>query len=332
MALKILRSLDAHGSVSLAKLLPQVNLLIRDASRMANTLLITPFAARTQCLPGGTHFVTDKIKFEAMPDAIKIAVSDYLDEIEEAELGRLVRLRPAFTIPVNDVPTLKALSSKEERCSLALQMHRFCLEYFALRPVPMIAFMHDGKKIVHHEIDRDGLLFSEKGEIGFSAEAWEKQLAYAKFAYEAAEKSPAFEPIVTRLCRAFREGPTPDGMIDLAIAMEGLVQTKIEIKFQFSLFNSLISSSDLDIRQNRFQLLRSLYDARSLVVHGGKPSASEKRKIDKVVEEWDALIALARGNLTYYLNFCAQNSHKDWGDHLWWLALGAKRFTPEDAA
>jgi hypothetical protein len=297
---------------------------------MANTLLIAPFAAKIDSLPGGTHFVTEKVKFEPLSDPVKISLTDYLDGMDEAELGKLVRQRPAFTVPVNDVPPIKALATNAERCGLALQIHRFCLEYFAGSPIPMIAFFHDGKEVTHHEIDRDGLLYTPSGEIEFSTQAWEKQLAYAKFAYEAGAKAPAFEPVITRLCRAFREGATPDGMIDLAIAMEGLVQTKLEIRFQFSLFNSLMSSSDLETRTERFTLLRNLYDARSLVVHGGSPSAGEKKKIQTVTDNWDALISLARGNLTYYLNFCKHHPHKEWGEHLWSLALGGGRYTPED--
>lgn len=299
---------------------------------MATTLVIAPFAVKADSLPGGTHFVTNKIKFEPLSDALKISLTHYLDGIEEIELGRKVRMRPAFIIPVNDVGFIKSAPSNQDRCNIALQIHRFCLEYFAGSPIPMIAFTHDGDDIVHHEIDRDGLIHNARNEIEFNNDAWMKQLAYAKFVYEAASKSPAFEPVITRLCRAFREGPTPDGIIDLAIAMEGMVQTKIEIKFQFSLFNSLMSSSDLEVRRERFALLRDLYDSRSLMVHGGKPSKGDQKKIAKVTEHWGGLISLARANLTYYLNFCSHRAHKDWGDHLWSLALGAERFTPEDNA
>ncbi|MEM9350083.1 MAG: hypothetical protein AAGA47_07465 [Pseudomonadota bacterium] len=297
---------------------------------MASSIIVAPFAASVEALPGGTHFITDAIKVEPLADDLKMNVTDYLDSIDEAELGKLVRQRPAYTIPINDTKAIRALKTNAERCAFGLQIHRFCLEYFVDLPVPMISFLHDGSKITHHEIDRDGLLVRGVPDIEIPEDAWDKQITYARFAYDVAEKAPAIEPVMTRLCRAFREGPSPDGIIDLAIAMESLVQTKLEIKFQFSLFNALISSSEFTERSERRILLRNLYDARSITVHGGKPGRKEKPKISAVQEHWSDLIALARGNLTYYLNFCSHRPHTDWNDHLWALALGADRFTPED--
>jgi hypothetical protein len=297
---------------------------------MAATLIISPFSADAESLPGGTHYINDNVRLEPLPDDFKMRITEYLDGIDEVPLGKQIRAKPAFAIAINEVPLLKSIKSNNERCAVALQIHRFCLEYFADAPIPMAAFHHDGTNVIAHEIDRDGLLFRPGQEVHFDRKSWDKQLAYANFAYSNIERAPAAETVINRICRAFREGANTDGIIDIAIALEALVESKIEIKFQFSLYNALVESHDVARREATFSLLKTLYDVRSLAVHGGKPSKKEKAKIDEVAANWQKLVDLARANLTYYLNFCRENDHATWADHIRSLAFGTPRFAPEE--
>jgi hypothetical protein len=286
---------------------------------------VSPISVAADSLPGGTQYVTDDVRLAPLSDEHKSRIVEYLDGVQEEALSQQVRKRPAFIIPYNDIPFLKGAGDAPERNSLALQLHRFALEYFAERTVPMAAFAFDGKAVVGHAIDEDGSRFREAEAVVLGGDSWEKHAAYLKFAYPSLGTAAASDIVIGRICRAFRQGPTPDGIIDLAIALECLVDAKLEIKFQFSLFHALINESDPTFRSTLFGQLQTLYDVRSLNVHGGKPSAADKRKMKAVDDNWQSLLSIARENLTYYIEYCRVNGSKTWTDHLRKLAFGGDR-------
>ena len=292
---------------------------------MAACILVSPISVAADSLPGGTQYVTDKVRLAPLSDEHKSRIVEYLDAVQEETLSQQVRKRPAFIVPYSEIGFLKSVGDVAERNNLALQLHRFAIEYFAGRTVPMAAFGFDGKNVVAHSIDEDGSRFREADTIQLNNDAWEKQAAYLKFAYPAVGTAPAADVMIGRICRAFRQGPSADGVIDLAIALECLVDTKLEIKFQFSLFNCLINEADPIARAQLFSHLQQLYDVRSLNVHGGKPGTSEKKKIKAVKDQWNLLLAVARANLTYYVEFCRAKGSDAWGQHLRELAFGAER-------
>ena len=146
-----------------------------------------------------------------------------------------------------------------------------------------------------------------------------------KFMYESIAKAPAADIVIGRISRAVRQGPTTDGIIDLAIGLECLVDAKVEIKFQFSLYHTLISADTEVERGANFDLLQNFYDIRSLTVHGGKPSKSHKKKMANVHNKWREMLDLARQNLTYYVVFCQKNDATAWPEHLRSLSLGQTR-------
>lgn len=292
---------------------------------MAACILVSPISVATDSLPGGTQYVTDTVRLAPLSDELKARIVEYLDTVQEESLSQQVRKRPAFIIPYSDIPFLKGVGEPLERNNLALQLHRFAVEYFANRTVPMAAFAFDGKAVTAHSIDDDGLRFREGDAFPIDQASWENHAAYLQFAYLAVGSAPAADIIIGRICRAFRQGSNPDGIIDLAIALECLVDAKLEIKFQFSLFNSLINESEPAARAGLFAKLQQLYDSRSLIVHGGKPGKSEKRKLNEVRENWTMLLTVARANLTYYVEFCRTKGADAWADHLRELAFGSGR-------
>jgi hypothetical protein len=292
---------------------------------MAACILVSPIAIAPDSLPGGTQYVTKTVRLAPLGDEHKLRIVEYLDAVEEEALSRQVRSRPAFIVPYGEIPFLKGVVEADERNMLALQLHRFALEYFAERPVPMAAFLFDGAAVTAHSVDEDGLRFREADAIALPNGAWEKHSAYLQFAYPAVSQAPAADVVIGRICRALRQGPTADGIIDLAIALECLVDAKLEIKFQFSLFHALINDSDPAARTAIFKRLQMLYDVRSLNVHGGKPGKSDQRKVTEVNEHWSDLISLSRTNLTYYVEFCRVHGAKAWADHLKALAVGGPR-------
>lgn len=292
---------------------------------MAATILISPFGVEADSLPGGTQYLNNSVKLAPLSDEHKARIVEYLDSINEDSLSRNVRTKPAFLIPVNDFPFLKSIPNLSERSELALQVHRFSLEYFSAVSVPMAAFALEDDKIEAHSVDHDGLRFRDGESLALPAGAWDKQAAYLQFAYTTIGSAPAADVALRRICRAFRQGCTPDGIIDLAIALECLVDAKLEIKFQFSLYHALINHGEPAQRAVIFEKLKTLYDVRSLNVHGGKPGKSEKKKTSVINDEWFNLITIARDNLTYYMQFCKTHGSDNWSNHLTELAFGADR-------
>ena len=163
-----------------------------------------------------------------------------------------------------------------KKAELAILVHQFSLNYFSSTAVPICCFIYDGANIVGHIVDRYDLHDADLHNQTLPSDVWARHAIYLEFAYGRVSAAPAAEVMIGRICRAFRNGPTPDGIIDLAIALECLIQTNTEIKFQFALYNALINQSDLTARSDLFQLLQSLYDVRSANVHGARPTAAHK--------------------------------------------------------
>jgi len=298
---------------------------------MAACIIISPFGVATESFPGGTQYVTDSVRFAPLSDEHKARISDYLDAKAEATLSRLVRMCPAFVVPYSDVAFLKGVGDAQERGGIALEIHRFCLEYFSGSGIPMAAFAYDGSTVTHQALERTDQQFKAENVTALPDGAWDRHAAYLKFAYKSVAVAPASQLCIRRLSRAFRQGSTVDGIIDLAIALECLLEAKMEIKFQFSLFHSLLNVADPGKRLEVFELLQVLYDARSVSVHGGTVGKSDKKKMERVEESWKLLIEIARQNFTYYLLFCKCNGSSGWAQHLKTLSFGAPRLELEMA-
>jgi hypothetical protein len=268
---------------------------------MTPCFIVSPFGVATDSLPGGTHYITDAVRIAPLSDEHKARIVDYLDQQSEESLSRHVRAKSAFIIPYDQIPFLHAIPDARDRETIALQVHRFSLEYFAPISLPMAIFAYDGTNVVSHHFDHSDLRFKVGQEHQLEQNSWEKHVAYLKFIYGSIDKAPAAEIVIGRICRAVRQGPTVDGIIDLAIGLECLVDAKIEIKFQFSLFHSLICTDSLDERAGTFRLLQEFYDVRSATVHGAKLGKSDKRKMKMIHDKWGDMLTLARQNLTYYL-------------------------------
>lgn len=295
---------------------------------MVAEIIVSPFGVRQSAFPAGTHFVTGGLKFAPLSDEHKSRIVDYLDDANEEELSRRVRKRPAFVLPASEFPFLKSIQSNEEKVGTASLLHQFALEYFSNARSPVVAFTIHGT-VTSHFFDPSDLRIPDGMEPDYAAGAWERHSAYLSFLYETIHSAPLASLAVARLSRAFRQGPTADGIIDLAIALECLAMAQNEIKFQFSLYHSLVNADQVDAREVTFSLLQTLYDVRSKTVHGGTLGTSEKRKLAVVTGSWSQLVSIARANLTYHLAYCAKQGESTWQSHLRQLALGAPRFKNE---
>lgn len=296
---------------------------------LAKSFIVSPFGIDQSTFPGGTHFVSEEIRFEPLSDTVKVRLVDYLDQVKLDGLSQLVRQKPVYVVPASSANVSKD-ASDEEAADEILQLHRFTAEQFTSGIVPMAVFSFDGDKVLAHSVERTDLM-SGDAQVKMTNVAWESHLTYLGFIYKRIAKATSAPLAIRRLCRANRSGPSTDGIIDLAISLECLVNAQTEIKFQFALNHALTNGDDVDSRNATFELLQSLYDLRSTAVHGSAMGKSDKRKLATITDKWSDLMSISRNSIAYYLHFCETFGHAEWPMHLRKLALGDKRVGLEGA-
>lgn len=290
-------------------------------------LIISPYGIGDDSLPGGTHYIEKTVRLEPLNDNHKIRIVEYLDSIDRDDLCKKVRKKPVYIIPLSDFFTHKDHS--ETALDIAFDMHRFSLEFFSKQKVAIAAFNFDGENIIEHAFDKLDLLSTSEEQNNFNNKAWEEHKTYLSFLYQNIHKAPLSPLVIKRLSRAMRAGPTNDGIIDLTIALECLVNASTEIKFQFCLNHALTNEYLPEKRLETFQLLSNLYDIRSKAVHGGQVGVSDKKKMTIISSQWQKCLEICQNSLTYYLLFCSKNKSSDWNTHLRMLSLGENRIGVE---
>jgi hypothetical protein len=113
-----------------------------------------------------------------------------------------------------------------------------------------------------------------------------------------------------RYVRYLRTQDTRDGLLDLCICLESLIESQTEISFRFGV--CLAKISGLDNSESVCDLLSNLYDLRSRIVHGSD-STKEHKKIQPNIKE---LRAAARAILTRYLLYMTDHSIAEWKKYL----------------
>lgn len=113
-----------------------------------------------------------------------------------------------------------------------------------------------------------------------------------------------------------------DKIVDITISMESLIEGRDELRYKFSLYNSVVSESEAGERLKAFGLLQNLYDARSAIVHGDVESNDNKKAIDKTKENWAEIVRLAKATINYYLIFLGVRKKSEWNSHLKNLVFG----------
>ena len=111
-----------------------------------------------------------------------------------------------------------------------------------------------------------------------------------------------------------------DKIVDITISLESLIAGTQELTYKFALYNAFVAETEPDARRNAFDLLHILYIARSRIVHGD--TSFEERAFEKVTNNWESILRLARGALNYYLMFLHERNRAEWDQHLKNLVFG----------
>lgn len=136
------------------------------------------------------------------------------------------------------------------------------------------------------------------------------------------EKHPGIILTLDRFNAAlFRTGEY-DKIIDITISLESLINGTTELQHKFSLYNAWAAEQEDDNRKVCLELLKSLYNARSAIVHGSAMSQKEyNKKIRPIVDQWDNVIKTAERALGYHLLYLYSYDIEKWYKHQESLSL-----------
>jgi hypothetical protein len=105
--------------------------------------------------------------------------------------------------------------------------------------------------------------------------------------------------------------------------LESLIKSTTEIQYKFSLYNAWAAEQDNENRKICSELLKSLYNARSTIVHGSAMSQKDyDKKIKPLLDQWDYVIKIAENAIGYHLLYLYANDIEKWYKHQANLALG----------
>lgn len=117
-----------------------------------------------------------------------------------------------------------------------------------------------------------------------------------------------------------------DQIIDITTSLESLIRERNELRFKFAVYLSFVVKSDPQNRIEVFQLLATLYDARSGLVHGTPGNKDVKKALKTVREHWVEIVMIARSAIGYYVLYIFSHLNgkvqTQWKEHLKRLMLG----------
>ena len=121
------------------------------------------------------------------------------------------------------------------------------------------------------------------------------------------------EVTASRYVRYQKANNLADGLMDLCISLESLLDSQTEISFRFSTCLSRIVGERGAGEKQSANLLSRLYDIRSKLAHGDPEATKLLKKIELDLPE---LNKLARKILTTYVLYMSEHSREDWRIHV----------------
>jgi hypothetical protein len=117
----------------------------------------------------------------------------------------------------------------------------------------------------------------------------------------------------SRYVRFLRADNVPDGLMDLCISLESLLDAQSEISFRFGACLAKFTGASGQTAQESAKLLWELYDLRSKIAHGDPKATKLIREIEPKIP---ILRILSRKILTNYILFMSGHTRDEWTAHL----------------
>lgn len=97
---------------------------------------------------------------------------------------------------------------------------------------------------------------------------------------------------IDRYLRYVKSTSDPDGLLDLCISLESLIDVQTEISFRFSTCLAKITGERGESAAALADLLSELYSVRSSIVHGNPKAVDQSKKLSQKNEELAALVVM----------------------------------------
>jgi hypothetical protein len=147
-----------------------------------------------------------------------------------------------------------------------------------------------------------------KGLTGMAIAQWLRRCTVARMNLKARMGVTA-----SRYVRYHKGNNLADGLMDLCISLESLLESQTEISFRFSTCLPRVVG-ERGVRGEKMAILLSrLYDIRSKLAHGD-PEAT--RLVKKIEPDLPELNKAARKILTTYLLYMSEHSRDEWRNHI----------------
>ncbi len=147
-----------------------------------------------------------------------------------------------------------------------------------------------------------------KGLSGKAIVQWLRRCAVARTNLKA-----RITVMASRYVRYHNGNNLADGLMDLCISLESLLDSQTEISFRFSTCLSRVVGERGAGGERMANLLSRLYDIRSKLAHGDPEATKLLKKIEPDLPE---LNKLARKILTTYVLYMSEHSREDWRNHI----------------
>lgn len=129
---------------------------------------------------------------------------------------------------------------------------------------------------------------------------------------------------LNRFCSALYRKDPLDKIIDITISLESLINGKTELAHKFSAYNSWAVEPDPSKRKECYEMFKSLYNARSQIVHGSSMTQKERdKKIKPTIDNWADIITMAKQAIGYHLLYLYDHDIDSWFTHQESLVLGS---------
>jgi len=289
---------------------------------MSTKLLVPLLNDSVTTFKGPTWFLSEDISIESIaPEDFGIIFSAAPDQYKAILLAKTKCIRIENVDPISGSDIARCESSKIA----------FLLNYFkTMHPIVLLFAVQITKK---HKARIDKIIdlpaisdthMQRKKKYHIRSDTRRDYISqFYKVLNVVHSKHPGILLTLDRFNSALLRTEPCDKIIDITISLESLISGTSELRNRFSLYNSWTAEPDTTKRKKTFELLMSLYDARSSIVHGTDMSTKTYGKtIQPLLDRWNDIISITERVLGYYIFFVYSKGLESWDQHLENLALG----------
>lgn len=252
-------------------------------------------------LPKALHGVDGDFSIRTLSDRERLAIEDYF-----ASKGIKVALKPDDTAVI--VPQSQTANATLEAFAVLIEFVLGILTVSGFQPITIVATLTSSsctdaaRRAYQGSVGRPTF---PKKLVNAAAITWVRHFFAARH-----KTKDKLHITADRFVRYSREDDSRDGLLDLCICLESLIESQTEIAFRFSM--CLAKVGGLNNAKEVSGLLSDLYDLRSRMVHGADSNKEHKRIAPNVIK----LRLAARAILTAYILYLVDHTKEEWKEYL----------------